>query len=94
MGVHRPLRMVGGIFHSLNRGSFEGLIGIGEFGYAFLVRVFAGGEALRVAGLSGAVRSHFARIVAQFVESRFMALRTAVGFAFFVSGVQQRDRAH
>src|ERR1700730_3028045 len=83
MRVNRTLRMVGSILEAFNARSLKRLVGFGELLYAFVIGVLNGRKPLSVSGLSGAVRSNFPRIRAQFIQCSFIALRVSFGFTVF-----------
>src|SRR5581483_5961684 len=74
MGMHRTLRMVGGVLRSLDRGRFQGLVGIGQLLHAFFRSLGVMRELLWIARLAGAFSSHLSRVASQVIGSRFIIL--------------------
>jgi hypothetical protein len=75
--------MVSRIFDAINAGGLNRLIGISQLGHTFVRGIFNCGEPLRIARLSGTVRSYLPRIVSKFILLGFIPRHVSLCFAVF-----------
>jgi hypothetical protein len=73
-------RMVSRVFDTINTCGLKCLIGVSQLGHTFVGGIFNCGEPLRIARLSGTVRSYLPRIVSKFILLRFISGRVSLGF--------------
>ena len=75
MSMSGPLRMVGGVFHAFNSGTFEGLVSVRQFLDAFFIRLGYFGKSLRTAGLPSTPSCYLGGVIAEFVQLGLVILR-------------------
>jgi hypothetical protein len=75
--------MVSRVFDTINTCGLKCLIGVSQLGHTLVRGIFYCGEPLRIARLSGTVRSYLPRIVSKFILLGFIPRHVSLCFAVF-----------